>query len=350
MKTFPLLSNLFSTRDAWIMPSGIYDLIGEEALKVDKYRRLAIDFFSTKNYSYIIPPLAEYTKSLLSSETKNLDLQTYKFSDTNTGRTLGLRSDITPQIARVVAQNQHKKNNLQNGNNLTKTFYADSALKKVAHSYEPKNLFVIGAELFKEEKLAADFEIITLMIDFFKELAVDSYVLSLNDLQIFMGLKQELQLKAEEELLFDKLVENKFIRNYAEFIDTLKIKDANLKKVMFNFLNLGSNNLNEIEKVLASISKVSSNLKKIVDMNLELLALVSKKCPDLSIYFDPADIRNKEYHTSIMFSCLGKFKNDLGYKFLARGGRYDDITKKFGVDLAATGFSLDLLPLLKYLD
>ena len=93
----------------WLLPEYIEDVLPEPARRVESLRRGMLDLFATHGYQLVIPPLLEYVESLLTGTGHDLDLRTFKLVDQLSGRTLGVRADITPQVARIDAHLMNRK-------------------------------------------------------------------------------------------------------------------------------------------------------------------------------------------------------------------------------------------------
>ena len=87
----------------WLLPESIEDVLPAGARGIEQSRRRVLDAMGCAGYQYVIPPLLEYLESLLTGAGRDLDLRTFKLVDQISGRTMGLRADITPQVARIDA-------------------------------------------------------------------------------------------------------------------------------------------------------------------------------------------------------------------------------------------------------
>ena len=85
----------------WLLPEFVDDVLPQEAQRVELIRRRILDLFAGYGYELVSPPLIEYLESLLTGSGKDLELQTFKLVDQMSGKTLGIRADVTPQIARL---------------------------------------------------------------------------------------------------------------------------------------------------------------------------------------------------------------------------------------------------------
>ena len=125
----------------WLLPEHVEDVLPAEAAKIEALRRALLDLFASRGYELVIPPLLEYVDSLLTGTGHDLDLRTFKLVDQLSGKMMGVRADITPQVARIDAH-------LLNSRGVTRLCYCGSVLHArpatPAASREP---IQIGAEL-----------------------------------------------------------------------------------------------------------------------------------------------------------------------------------------------------------
>jgi len=87
----------------WLLPESIDDVLPDEATRLEALRRRLLDHFAAHRYRLVQPPLIEHLESLLTGSGRDLDLQTFKVVDPLSGRLVGVRADITPQVARIDA-------------------------------------------------------------------------------------------------------------------------------------------------------------------------------------------------------------------------------------------------------
>ena len=137
----------------WLLPEYIEDVLPVEARRIEMLRRRLLDLFHAHGYQYVIPPLLEYLESLTTGVGRDLDLLTFKVVDQLSGRLMGVRSDITPQAARIDAH-------LLNQQGVTRLCYAGSVLRTqpdgTAQTRQPLQL---GGELFGHVGMESDLEI-----------------------------------------------------------------------------------------------------------------------------------------------------------------------------------------------
>src|SRR5512140_3529202 len=143
---------------SWILPEYIEDILPAEAETIEQLRRTLLDHFRAQGYRLVQPPLVEHLDSLLTGTGRDLELQTFKVIDPLSGRLLGIRADITPQVARIDAH-------LLNETGVTRLCYAGSVLRTVASGLaETREVFQIGAELYGEPGIAGDQEVLSLLL------------------------------------------------------------------------------------------------------------------------------------------------------------------------------------------
>src|SRR5690349_1545463 len=143
----------------WVLPEYIEDILPAEAMRIEKLRRKILDLFFSRKYELVMPPLLEYTDSLFTGAGHDLELRTFKVVDQISGRMMGLRADITPQVARIDAH-------LLNRKGVTRLCYCGSVLhtrpRGPAATREP---IQIGAEIYGAAGDEADLEIQRLLCD-----------------------------------------------------------------------------------------------------------------------------------------------------------------------------------------
>src|SRR6185503_17267668 len=141
----------------WLLPEHIEDILPEEAMRIELLRRSILDLFFKSRFELVMPPLVEFTDSLLTGTGHDLDLRTFKLVDQLSGRMMGVRADITPQVARIDAH-------LLNQSGVTRLCYCGSVLHTrplgPAATREP---IQIGAEIYGHAGIASDLEIQSLL-------------------------------------------------------------------------------------------------------------------------------------------------------------------------------------------
>ena len=165
--------------DRWLLPEGSEDLLPPQAKRVERVRRHLLDLFELWGYEYVMPPMFEYLESLLTGAGEELDLLTFKALDLLSGRTIGFRADITPQVARIDAHSLGKPG-------VQRLCYVGTTVRTEAASiFSGRNTISAGAELYGDASERADAEIVSLMVESLKALGLISIHLNLGNVGIF---------------------------------------------------------------------------------------------------------------------------------------------------------------------
>jgi ATP phosphoribosyltransferase regulatory subunit len=306
----------------WLLPEHIDDILPDEARRIELLRRAVLDLFFKYEYQLVIPPLIEFTDSLLTGTGHDLDLRTFKLVDQLSGKMMGVRADITPQVARIDAH-------LLNRKGVTRLCYAGSVLHArpatPAASREP---IQIGAELFGEPGIQGDLEIQALLVRALKVAGVKGVRMDVGHVAVFRALVQAAGVRHDLEVeLFEALQ-----RKDTPALKTLTKKlDAKTRTALLLLPELYGD-----VKILAVAARKLPALKPL-QAALATLRALAQACP-IPLSFDLAELRGYHYHSGVVFDayCDGVAGP------VARGGRYDEVGRAFGRPRAATGFSIEL--------
>jgi ATP phosphoribosyltransferase regulatory subunit len=320
--------------DRWQLPDGIEEVLPAQAATAERLRRRLLDLYRSWGYQLVIPPLMEFTESLLIGLGQDLDLLTFKLTDQLSGRTLGIRADITPQVARIDAHSMAQEG-------ITRLCYAGSTLhtrpKSLLASRSPIQL---GAELYGDNSLAADIEIIRLMLTTLEVAGVSSAItLDLGHVGVYQAVLASAGLTAEqEETVFDALQR----KSLPDLHLALAGVDSQATELIVGLVDLHGD-----DSVLANARELFADRAvdalAAVDALQEVATDIRRQHPDLDIYFDLAELRGYHYHTGVVFAAYVRGHGQA----LANGGRYDNVGEVFGRARAATGFATDLKALLQ---
>lgn len=319
--------------DRWLLPDGVEELLPAQAAQVEALRRQLLDLYKRWGYELVIPPMLEYTESLLVGLGSDIDLLTFRVTDQLTGRMMGLRADITPQAARIDAHSLGREGPVR-------LCYAGSVLhskpKKPLASRSPIQL---GAELYGDNSPASDLEIICLMLETLRVAGLDGITLDTGHVGIYRAVIKVAALNAEQEASYFDILQRKAKTELREFVAALDAGDRVAEQLLaLNELHGGKDVLAKGRQVFAAIPEA---IEAIASLE-QLTEALAQRIPDLQFYFDLAELRGYHYHTGVVFSALVREHGQA----LASGGRYDDIGEVFGRARPATGFSIDLKALL----
>jgi len=315
--------------DRWLLPDGIEEILPDRALKVERLRRRLLDLYHSWGYDLVIPPLAEFTDSLLSGAGSDLDLMTFKITDQLTGRMMGVRADITPQAARMDAHSLQR-------NSPNRLCYAGQVLYTRARGpLESRSPIQLGVELFGEASLDADVEVMSLLVKTLSYSGLDDIHLDIGHVGIYRALEQAAGLSAEQS---------------AELFALLQRKDAGLQQWLAS--NVADAELAAMLAALPGLvgdaSMLSQAKQLLANAPAEVLQALSEveavasqlaECaPNVALFLDLSELRGYHYHTGIVFAAYTS-ESTLA---LGNGGRYDDVGEAFGRARPATGFGIDL--------
>jgi ATP phosphoribosyltransferase regulatory subunit len=312
---------------AWLLPEHIADVLPSEARRIEELRRTVLDAARVYGYELVMPPLLEHLESLLSGTGHELDLRTFKLVDQLSGRTLGLRADTTPQVARIDAH-------LLNRNGVTRLCYCGPvAHTRPAGLHGSREPLQFGAELYGHAGLEADLEVQDLALDSLRAAGVPGLVLDLADARIVRGLLAG--VACDPVRLSDV---------YA----ALAAKDGTALQ------GLGSGFPAEVRQGLQVLTSLygDTEVLDIAEAKLpqrplivaalsdlrRLAAHAAIAHPDVRVGFDLADLSGYAYYSGARFAIYGAGSSDS----LVRGGRYDEVGAVFGRNRPAVGFSADL--------
>ena len=308
----------------WTLPDYVEDMLPDEAVYLESLRRSILDLYQAHGYFYVIPPMLEYIESL-NSNGQDMDLDTFKVVDQLSGRLMGVRADITPQVARIDAHLIHNEE-------VTRLSYAGSVLRtKPASFLQSREPFQIGAELYGFKGIEADLEIQTLLIKTLNTIGIKTPVFDFNHLDIFTSLIASSNIERD---LLDRLYEAMQKKDQSEVKSLTQSLDKKNREALIALVSLYGdvNILKEADKVLPQDKAIKNALQFLNQIDKAL------KEYDIKISYDLSDIRGYQYHNGLVFSVYA----DQCYSPIALGGRYDNIGASFGRKRPATGFTMDL--------
>lgn len=309
----------------WLLPEYIEDVLPEEAQRIERLRRLILDLFATHGYRLVMPPLLEYVDSLLTGTGRDLDLRTFKLVDQLSGRMLGVRADITPQVARIDAH-------LLNRKGITRLCYAGSVLHTLPsgmnRTREPS---LIGAEIYGHRGIESDVEIQRLMMQVLAVANVENVYLDIGHVGIFRSLVKRARIDAEQEADLFRSMQAKDVTGLRELTRKLDRVTREAFSVLPELYG-GAEVLAAARRRLPAYPEIRAALRDLAALSSQLSDVARIRC------FDLAELRGYRYHSGVVFAAYAH-----GWTHaLARGGRYDEVGKAFGRARPATGFDMDL--------
>ncbi|MCK6437074.1 ATP phosphoribosyltransferase regulatory subunit [Rivihabitans pingtungensis] len=315
----------------WLLPENIADILPATARQVESAKAAMLERFRTYGYELVCPPLIEYIDSLVYDGDTALVMKTFKLDDQMSGRQLGLRADITPQVARIDAHL------LSSRQGVTRLCYAGSVLHTVPESaMRSREPLQVGAELYGSSDVGADLEIVDLMLASLEGVGVGGLTLDIGHVGIFRALAAAAALPARLTAELFGVLQAKDIPS----AETLLAGAAEpFRSALLALPGLyGPDALSRASQCLPALAEIRQALA-------DMQAVADSVAGRATVNFDLSDLRGTAYHTGLMFAAYAPGWSDA----LARGGRYDNVGDKFGRARPATGFSLDLRDLVRVL-
>lgn len=314
----------------WLLPEYIQDMLPEEAWRIEAMRSKVIELLRLSGYQLVSPPLLEYAESLLINDSQDMDVRTFKLVDQLSGRTMALRADITPQVARIDAH-------LLNCQGVTRLCYAGSVLHtQPAGLMRTREPLQIGAELYGHSGLESDLEVQRLMLEALALMGVDGVHLDLGHVGVFRALIKSAAIGPELESALFAALQLKDAPVVRDLVSSLPKDVQDSMLALTQLYGSASDVLQRARKILPDTVEIRTALNELEQAAAYLQSMAH------SIGIDLAELRGYHYHSGMVFAAYHAGSHDA----IALGGRYDDLGKSFGRARPATGFSMDLRQLL----
>ena len=320
------------TSDLWLLPEGVEELLPPDAMSAEDLRRQLIDLYSTWGYQLVVPPLMEYLDSLLTGVGQDLELETFKLTDQITGKLLGIRADMTPQVSRIDARNHSK--------GAHRLCYIGSVLRtRTSNLYPTRTPIQTGCEIYGIADNSADIEVISMMLETLRKAKINHIHMDL----AHVGIYQHIISKADLPEVLEKQLISALQRKSVPEVETLmkSVNDEQAKQYILAMLSLagGPEMLVEAKALFKQDETIMSALEEVE----YVYQVMSERFPEVEFYIDLCEMRGAHYHTGLVFAA---YTQGLGHA-IAEGGRYDGVGSEFGNARPATGFSADLRALLQ---
>jgi ATP phosphoribosyltransferase regulatory subunit len=311
----------------WLLPESIEDVLPAEAARLETLRRTLLDHFDRHRYLLVQPPLVEHLDSLLTGTGSDLELQTFKVVDPASGRLLGVRADITPQVARIDAH-------VLNNPGVTRLCYAGSVLRTIASvPGATREVFQVGAELFGEAGIEGDREVMSLLLSSLAAAGASRLHLDLGHVGVYRALVNGAGIVTHGE------DGDLFVAMGAKDVPAVAEICARLPSAWRNALTTLPALYGPAQDVLAQARAELPDTPAIANALRALDALAQSAAPQVeALHIDLADLRGYHYQNGAIFSVFTAGHSSA----IGNGGRYDGIGKAFGRARPATGFTLDL--------
>lgn len=312
---------------AWLLPEHIADVLPAEARRIEELRRQWLDRARSYGFELVMPPLLEYLDSLLSGTGRELDLKTFKLVDQLSGRTLGLRADTTPQVARVDAH-------LLNRDGVTRLCYCGPVLHtRPSGLHMTREPLQFGAEIFGHAGLEADLEVQELAMDGLAAIGARELTIDLGDARVVRSVLAGVPLDA---VALTELVAALTAKDGSAVQAMARDCPAETRAGLAALLDLygGDEVLEQARARLPARAPIAAALDDLAWLARHL----RQSNPDVKIGFDLSDMSGYAYYSGVRFAIYGAGSTNA----LVRGGRYDEVGAVFGRNRPAVGCSLDL--------
>jgi ATP phosphoribosyltransferase regulatory subunit len=324
-----------SSRDQWLLPEGIEELLPPQAWRLELARRALLDLFARWGYALVMPPFIEYLETLLNGTGNDLALKTFKVTDQLSGRMLGLRADMTPQAARIDAHPLRRSAP-------NRLCYLGTVLHTRADGFGgSRSPLQIGAELFGHAGIESDVEILSLVLEVLNLLEIRDVHLSLGHVGIFRGLAREAGLNPLQENDLFEALQRKAVTEIDELLGQA-VADAGQRARLAALAGLNGGE-GVLSRAREQLSGAGPAVQQALDNLAAIVARLQAQAGDVQLDFDLAELRGYRYQTGMVFAV---FVPGSGRE-IARGGRYDAVSANSGRDRPATGFSTDLKTLME---
>ncbi len=316
--------------DRWLLPDGVEEILPNRALQIERLRRQILDLYHSWGYDLVIPPLVEFTDSLLSGTGSDLDLMTFKVTDQISGRTMGIRADITPQTSRMDAHSLQRKGP-------SRLCYASTVLyTRPRHALESRSPIQIGVELYGEAGLAADIEVISLMLETLHLAGLEKPQLDLGHVGVYGSLLESAGLAADQEAELFALLQRKAVPELDAWIGA-NLPDPAMATMIRALVDLAGG-AEVLDRARELFAEAPAEVELALDELQATVAALQDSYPEADLYLDLSELRGYHYHTGIVFAA---YAQGVG-QAIGNGGRYDHVGEGFGRSRPATGFNMSL--------
>ncbi len=313
----------------FVIPDGMEYFMPNEAKHFENLKQKSLKKLTDLGYMYVNPPIFDSLNNLLSLKANDLDIETLTITDQQSGGDIGIRADITPQIAKIDHQ-------VSNAKGVSKYCYMGDILKSSSRDFDRKNPYQLGAEVFGANNKKSDLEIIKSMIEIVSLSNEKRLIIEIGDVSFINDLLDCFQLNEIKRRYLIGLINLKSISEIQIFC-----KENNINKKMSNFLidliKLSGeiDVLNELKKLMKSNNIKSTN--RINDLKFIAEGIKKLKIP-CELQIDLSELHGYDYQSSIIYAAyVPNFRKEV-----ARGGRYIAYNTEKNNSREATGFSLDL--------
>lgn len=315
----------------WLLPEGVEEALPAMAWRLERLRRRILGLYDRWGYDLVIPPLIEYTDSLLIGAGHDLELDTFKLVDQLSGRTMGVRADMTPQVARIDAHRLNRSGPVR-------LCYLGAVVHTRPGPFGGgRSPLQLGAELYGHRGLEADLEILELLLATLDCIELSQPVsIDLGHVGIVHGVAAASGLDIVDEAELFEMLQRKSVPDIEARLDALGLPPA--ADAMWRALADLHGEREVIGRARDELAAAGGTVAEALDHLERLADALAARRADVRLHFDLAEVRGYHYHTGVVFAAYVAGEGEE----IARGGRYDGIGEAFGRARSATGFSTDL--------
>ena len=307
------------------LPEGIEEALPEQARVLEACRRQLLDCFESWGYALVSPPLVEFRAALVTGGDA-LDQQTFRLTDPLSGRTLGVRTDITPQVARIDRQQMPQ-------DQVVRLCYAGSVLR--AHPEilgGGRNPIQIGAELYGHEGMQSDAEIVLLLCAALRTAGCARWCLDMGHAGVFRALVEQTDWNVQERDELFELIQRKAHADLGAWLDARSANTPAAEMVRM-LPDLSGPDEEVLDRAAQEMEGVRERIQPALETLRAVAARVRDAYPEVQLHFDLGEASGFHYESGLVFAA---YMEGQGQE-IARGGRYGAQGER-----PATGFSLDL--------
>jgi len=321
----------------WLLPDGVQETLPPDAAAVESLRHEILQVFERWGYDLVMPAMIEYMDSLLTGTAHSLDTRTFALVDQLSGKQMGVRSDMTPQVARIDA---HLLADSAKQQRVARLCYCGHLLHAIGDGItSSRTPLQIGAEIFGSDSISADVEVLSLMVATLHGVGLSEISIDVGHVGIFRNLVKNTDIDNDQEARLFDMLQRKSIPDLQQYLQELPLSPQRRQQICQ--LALLNGDVSVIDEARERYRDVGSEMLASLETMQDVVESLQIKYPHTLINCDLAELRGYSYHTGLVFAA---FLPGQGRE-IARGGRYNDVGEVFGNARPATGFSADLLNL-----
>jgi len=297
----------------WLLPDGVQETLPPDAVAVEALRHDILQVFARWGYDLVMPAMIEYMDSLLTGTAHSLDTRTFALVDQLSGKQMGVRSDMTPQVARIDA---HLLADSAKQHRVARLCYCGHLLHAIGDGItSSRTPLQIGAEIFGSDSISADVEVVSLMVATLHSVGLADVCIDVGHVGIFRNLVKNTDLDNDQEARLFDMLQRKSIPDLQEYLQALPLSENRRQEICQ--LALLNGDVSIIDEARARYRDVDAELMASLDYMQKVVESLQEKYPDTLINCDLAELRGYSYHTGLVFAA---FLPGQGRE-IARGGR-----------------------------